>query len=135
MINWMRLFSVIAMIESGNDPTARNEAENAIGVLQIRKGVVKDVNETMGTHVKHEACFDPIISRWFCVHYLKRYDAVSSYEKACRVWNGGPAGMEKESTLGYWKRCKALLDVLSHSQRSNHRSTADIGDQPENTQP
>lgn len=36
--------SVIATIESSNNPNAYNESENAIGLYQIRLGALKDYN-------------------------------------------------------------------------------------------
>jgi len=43
--SWRRLVHAVAAVESGNDPEAYNERENAVGLLQVRQEVIDDLNE------------------------------------------------------------------------------------------
>ena len=40
--------------------------------------------------------------------YWVRYGAVTDEARA-RTWNGGPSGMKKAATVGYWNKVKAAL--------------------------
>jgi hypothetical protein len=40
--------------------------------------------------------------------YWERYDAVTDEQKA-RIWNGGPGGMRKKTTLAYWRKVQEAM--------------------------
>ena len=42
-------------------------------------------------------------------YYWRRYGAVTDEEK-CRIHNGGPKGLSKQSTLNYWQNIQKILD-------------------------
>ena len=38
------------------------------------------------------------------------YESESDFEKIARCWNGGPRGMNKSSTCGYWVKVQNELE-------------------------
>jgi len=105
------LLDAIAEVESGGDPNAYNEAEDAVGLFQIRKIYVDDVNRILGRNV---FCYadrlDPDESRMMVAVYLGRYGVCRPIEALARIHNGGPRGWKKKSTIPYWEKVKKELD-------------------------
>jgi hypothetical protein len=89
----------------------------AIGVLQIRRAVVYDVNNIYGTTYKHTDANDLhksyAICRLYLSHYGRRYRlkmrVSPTDEVLARIWNGGPDGWQKASTRVYWLRVSRYL--------------------------
>lgn len=102
------LLVAVMMVESGGNPDAYNESENAVGAYQIRELAVKDINRHYGTDYELEDFYNPILSRWAFLHYGRMYGAKTSEEYA-RIWNGGPNGNQKSSTKKYWKKVQHHL--------------------------
>ncbi len=120
-LQFLELFLAVAAVESGDNIMAYNEKEDAAGVLQIRPICLVDCNRIVG--YERWGLFDRYIPsasfEMFSVYthyYMNHYD-LSGPESAARIWNGGPRGWEKESTLAYWKRVEALLTSSTHSDR------------------
>lgn len=106
-----RLISAMIMVESNNNDGAYNRRENAVGCLQIRPVMLNDCNrilELNGLDYRYS-----LSDRWdreksiemFYVIY-NHYNPSGSLEQVARVWNGGPSGMKKWSTIKYWNRVK-----------------------------
>ena len=112
--NTTHLLSALMFVESGNNDSAHAIGEDAVGVLQIRKTMVDDVNRILKRQGKdHRFTYD---DRWlrnksiamfdiYCKHY-----GLTSAEEIARCWNGGPRGMQNDITSGYWKKVKKNLD-------------------------
>ena len=108
------LLSALMFVESGFDDSAYVKSEDAVGVLQIRKTMVDDVNRILKRQKKdHRFTYD---DRWsrnksiqmfdiYCMHY-----GLSTAEEVARCWNGGPRGMDKEATVYYWNKVQDYLD-------------------------
>ena len=108
------LLSAIMMVESRNNDSAHAIGEDAVGVLQIRKCMVDDVNRILNRQ-KKELKFT-YYDRWsrqksiqmfeiYCEHY-----GLETAEEIARCWNGGPRGMDKEATSYYWEKVQDHLD-------------------------
>ena len=108
------LLSAIMMVESRNNDYAHAIGEDAVGVLQIRKCMVDDVNRILNRQ-KKELKFT-YYDRWsrqkaiqmfeiYCEHY-----GLETAEEIARCWNGGPRGMDKEATSYYWEKVQDHLD-------------------------
>ncbi len=97
------LFTATCTVESGNDQNAINEKEQAYGAAQIRQCKLTDYNRQTRNHYSLADCLDPAISRRIYMHFAAMYNP-SELEQVSRVWNGGPRGMEKKSTVQYWNR-------------------------------
>ncbi|OHA26124.1 MAG: hypothetical protein A3C06_03855 [Candidatus Taylorbacteria bacterium RIFCSPHIGHO2_02_FULL_46_13] len=119
-----RLIAALIEVESrGNDYAIgdRHMTDRAYGPLQIRKPCVDNVNRRFGTRVRVE---DLIGNRsqsvWICQKYLEMYATRSrlgrepSEEDLARVWNGGPQGYKKLSTLPYWSKVKKALAQIKN---------------------
>ncbi len=108
------LLSALMFVESGFDDSAYARGEDAVGVLQIRKTMVDDVNRILKRQKKdYRFTYD---DRWsrnksiqmfdiYCMHY-----GLSTAEEVARCWNGGPRGMDKEATVYYWNKVQDYLD-------------------------
>tara|TARA_R100001015_G_C4629422_1_gene190266 strand:+ start:2388 stop:2984 length:597 start_codon:yes stop_codon:yes gene_type:complete len=111
------ILNAIVQVESGGDPSAHAKGEDAVGILQIRKCMVDDVNRILERQG---------ISKRFT--YIDRWDIIKSYEmfnifcdyyglttaeEMARCWNGGPRGINNPATLGYWDKVENILDINS----------------------
>ena len=110
MITEMLLTALIA-VESGGNDLARGDSGDAIGCLQIHKEVIDDVNRIYGTTYEWpQSCYNRETSKEICRLYLKHYAPKRATARMIsRIWNGGPKGHKKQSTLKYWKRVKMVM--------------------------
>jgi len=103
------LVNAIIHVESRGDIHAHNVSEDAVGVLQIRPIMVKEVNRVLG--------FDKytLQDRWDKQKSIEMFNVIRqntpnpTNEKIARNWNGGPNGYKKNSTLKYWQKVKKQL--------------------------
>lgn len=103
----------ISWKESKHDDRAvRNErtGDEARGRFQIRQCVLDDVNRIYGTGYSRQDCFNKAkatailrmyLSYWG-EYYRRQEGRPATVEVLARIWNGGPEGWRKRSTLGYW---------------------------------
>ena len=103
------LVNAIIHVESRGNTHAHNVSEDAVGVLQIRPIMVKEVNRVLGFY-KYT-----LIDRWDKQKSIEMFNVIRentpnpTNEKIARNWNGGPNGYKKQSTLKYWQKVKKLL--------------------------
>ena len=102
-IDWPKLFNAVAQVESTHNDMAYNKKEKAMGRLQIRPICLKDLRRKYGVKYQliHFRNFNK--AKWAFRHYGKMYGAVTA-EDYCRIWNGGPRGSRKTSTIKYWNK-------------------------------
>lgn len=103
----------LIIIESNSNPCEVGDNGRGIGILQIHKICVEDVNRIYGTNYKHRQMFDKELSQEIFILYLV-YGAILYKEKFCRypneeelvrMWNGGIYnGYRKSSTKIYYKQ-------------------------------
>jgi soluble lytic murein transglycosylase-like protein len=90
------ILAILMSIESGGQPnpaTCVGDNGRAIGILQIHKLVVVDVNKAYGTrYVWPDDCKDPVKSKDIATKYLTLHGKGKSPEELARIWNGGPKG-------------------------------------------
>jgi len=117
-----RLICAIAQVESGGDCNARGDFDKktgeyrAIGILQIWPITVKDANRIIG---KDKYCLKDRynrqksieICRIYLIYWAKhnKLKLDDSYSLS-RIWNGGPGGCRKQSTIKYAEKAKKVLD-------------------------
>jgi len=113
---WAALFFAIAQIESGGVP-AVNESEQAHGIYQIRQVYLDDANEYMCrrsckwmSYTLQDVHASKSKSENMIRAYSYRYKSRTP-EEIARRHNGGPRGMEKSSTIKYWKKVKPLYEA------------------------
>ena len=111
---WNNLLDAIIQVESRNDDSAHAIGEDAVGCLQIRKTMVDDVNRILRRKglwqvYTYEDRWDRIKSvemfQIYCDHYNLR-----TAEEIARCWNGGPRGINKESTVSYWEKVQKEIN-------------------------
>lgn len=108
------LLKALIYVESSNSDKAYNESEDAVGCLQIRRLMVRDINRILklqGSKQKFK-----MRDRWdrdksiqmFNI-YCEHYNIITNEDRA-RCWNGGPKGFKKRSTDKYWKKVLYFLN-------------------------
>ena len=117
-----KLLKAIAIKESGDNDKAIGDKgfrEHAYGHLQIRRPCIDDVNKKFGTHHKAKECLgNRELSEWTCKEYInmhatsKALHKLPTDESMCRIWNGGPHGYKKTSTVKYWVKIQKILKTL-----------------------
>mgnify|MGYP003127386622 CR=1 FL=1 len=113
--NTIHLLSAIMFVESSYNDSAYVASEDAVGCLQIRKCMVKDVNRILRRQ-KSPLSFT-YDDRWSRAKSIKMFDVyckhygLTTAEEIARCWNGGPQGMNNEVTAKYWIKVKNKLDI------------------------
>lgn len=97
------LIDALVHVESKGNVHASGDNGRAIGILQIHKEVIDDVNKAYGVAYSYEDRKCPIKSREICRKYLILHGGRhATNEKYARIWNGGPVGHRKRNTRKYW---------------------------------
>ena len=103
------LIEALIYIESSNNDTALNKKENALGCIQIRPIMLREVNRILKKSgsderfkMKDRKNRNKSI-RMFNI-WADAYHKPSSFEKMARNWNGGPRGYKKSKTEKYWNK-------------------------------
>lgn len=107
------LIDAIIYVESRGDTLAHNISENAVGCLQIRPIMVREVNRLLAKNdiLKVYTLED----RWNKAKSIQMFNVIKdntinpTNEKLARNWNGGPNGYKKPSTIKYWNKVKQHL--------------------------
>ena len=103
------LIDAIIYVESRGDIKAHNISEDAVGCLQIRPIMLREVNRLLGYN-KYQ-----LSDRWNKVKSIEMFNVIKEHttnptnEKLARNWNGGWNGYKKKSTLKYWQKVKEQL--------------------------
>lgn len=111
------IFITLSHLESNNGEFLYNKDEEAVGVIQIRPIMVKEVNQMLG--VKRYTLED----RWCEQKSFEMFKIYQDYvnpeydeELACRFWNGGRSGDKKKTTDvyvdKYFKIKEKLKDII-----------------------
>jgi len=100
------LIDAIIEVESGGDTLAYNSKEDAVGCLQIRPIMVREVNRLLGED-KYT-----LKDRWNKAKSIEMFNVIRSHlkgatdEQIARTWNGGYNGKNNPKTLVYWNKVK-----------------------------
>ena len=103
------LIEAIMHVESRGDTLAHNLREDAVGCLQIRPIMVREVNRLIGAN---DFTLD---DRWSKARSIEMFNVIrwhtenATNEILARNWNGGWNGYKKRSTLKYWNKVKKQL--------------------------
>lgn len=104
-----KLIDAIIYVESRGNTLAHNISEDAVGCLQIRPIMLREVNRLLGFQ-KYK-----LNDRWNKTKSIEMFNVIKKHtidpsnEKLARNWNGGWNGYKKPSTLKYWHKVKAQL--------------------------
>jgi hypothetical protein len=103
------LIDAIIYVESRGNTKAHNIKEDAVGCLQIRPIMLREVNRLLGYN-KYK-----LADRWSKAKSIEMFNVIKQHttnptnEKLARNWNGGWNGYKKQSTLKYWHKVKEQL--------------------------
>jgi len=114
------LINALMWVESRCDTAAYCKREDAVGVLQIRPIMVKEVNRIL--RLQGSSHIFTLEDRWSKDKSIDMFNVVanyyhetSSYEKIARCWNGGPKGLQKKQTQKYWRKVQKRLNENENS--------------------
>jgi len=111
------LLPALCMVESNFNSAAVGDNGKSVGILQIHKHVITDVNSRYRTDFKPKDRLDPdkskqiatLYLRHWGLHYSKKTGNKITLEVLARIWNGGPQGWSKKSTEKYWIKVKRYI--------------------------
>lgn len=99
-------------VETEHNPTLVGDNGASYGILQIQNNAIKDVNRHYGTLYKHEDAFDiqcaeeifDLYIQMWAEKLKQREGRVATTKDIVRIWNGGPRGYKKLSTIKYYRK-------------------------------
>lgn len=112
------ILPTIITIESNNNPNTIGDNGKAIGLLQIHKECVQDVNRTFNTNYSHNQMIDSLKSvQVFKLYltkginrYMYKYDKYPQTNHIVRMWNGGIyQGYRINDTKKYFEKYQSKL--------------------------
>jgi len=108
------ILDALIHVESSNNDSAYCKHEDAVGCLQIRQTMVNDVNRILKR--QGESKRYAYIDRWSRDKSIQMFKIYCNYynlttpEEIARCWNGGPRGINKPTTVRYWKKVKNKIN-------------------------
>ena len=122
------LIQAMIMVESEGNDSAYSKKEEAVGCLQIRPIMVREVNRIL--EIQKSDLRYTLEDRWSREKSIEMFHIVngyhnknSTYEEIARAWNGGPNWFKKGLTKRYWKRVQKQLKKQKKNERSNTEFT------------
>ena len=114
VISEKQIIDALMLVESGNNDSAHNISEDAVGCLQIRQTMVDDVNRILKRNKKNiRFTYDDRWCRYKSVSMFKiycRHYNLTTAEEIARCWNGGPKGLYNPSTAVYWEKVQNIIN-------------------------
>jgi hypothetical protein len=111
VIKMSNLTEAIIQVESVGNDSAYNKSEDAVGCLQIRPIMVREVNRLLKKRKNPKRY--TLLNRWDRQKSIEMFlvftKNISKFEAKARCWNGGPKGMTKSSTIKYWNKVNTIL--------------------------
>jgi len=112
------IVKALIKVESNGNNHAIGDGGMAVGCLQIWNVVIQDVNRIYHTDYKATDRTDRKKSIEICrkylaywgKHYEKKTGKTCTLEVLSRIWNGGPTGYKKDSTIKYWNKVKKEIN-------------------------
>lgn len=123
--NLSEIRDVLKHVETNHNPFAVGDGGDSWGILQIQEGVIEDINRRYGTDYAHRDAFDINCAEEIFELYITMWsEKLEEREKRdvtefdiVRIWNGGPKGYKKQSTLKYLKKYKEYKEKLLMNRR------------------
>ena len=120
VVVWDSFVAAVIQVESRGNDNAYCRKEDAVGCLQIRPIMVREVNRIL--KLNNIRMRYTLNGRWSRVRSLEMFEIMAEeveccdgltrlefYEIVARKWNGGQRGHKKRSTKKYWKKVKEKL--------------------------
>lgn len=119
-LTWVDFVEAVIYVESRGNECAHNVEEDAVGCLQIRPIMVREVNRILARN--NNPMRFTLEDRWDREKSVYMFDIIADQVPCCedvsfleytehvaRVWNGGTRGHLKCSTTTYWEKVKAKM--------------------------
>ncbi len=115
----VELLTSIEYVESRGNVRAIGDSGKAFGCLQIWNVVIQDVNRIAKTNYVHKDAFNRkrafaiagiYLTYWGKV-YKRKTGKKPTTEVYARIWNGGPSGWKKKSTIKYWRKVEYEMRI------------------------
>lgn len=112
--NIKELIKSISYVESRWNPDTINVRENAVGYLQIRPVMLREVNRILG-HEKYrsEDRFSKEKSIEMFLIVQKFYNPKFNHKIACMIWNEGRTDTTNINNKPYWRKVKRTYERLN----------------------
>ena len=120
VVVWDSFVAAVIQVESRGNDNAYCRKEDAVGCLQIRPIMVREVNRIL--KLNNIQMRYTLNDRWSRVRSLEMFEIMAEeveccedltrlefYEIVARKWNGGHRGDKKRSTKKYWEKVKGKL--------------------------
>jgi hypothetical protein len=116
---------VLKHVETSYNSDLIGDGGASFGILQIQKGVILDINRKFGTDYTHQDAFEVNCAEEIFELYIQMYTdklekreaRAATEEDIVRIWNGGPRGYQRSSTLGYLVKYKETKEKLTMAKR------------------
>ena len=110
----IKLIDAVIMVESSDNDNAHNLSEDAVGCLQIRPIMVREVNRILKKtgsekRYKKKDRFSREKSIEMFMVWKNYHHPEGGFETIARNWNGGPRGYKRNSTKHYWVKVQKAL--------------------------
>lgn len=118
-IDITEISEILKHVETNHNPEAVGDYNadgipTSYGILQIKQIAIDDVNRRYKTHYKHQDAFDvecaeeifKLYTRMWAQHLELKEHRKATDEDIVRIWNGGPNGYKKKSTIAYHLKYK-----------------------------
>jgi len=124
--NLHEIRDILKHVETDHRPSIIGDGGDSYGILQIQQGAITDVNRIYGTSYVHADAFDIECSEEIFELYIKHWTGKlekreareATEEDIVRIWNGGPQGWRRKSTLDYLFRYKKYKLDMSLNTRN-----------------
>jgi hypothetical protein len=122
--NTTEIMDNLKFLESNNDPAKIGDNGASFGILQIKQIAIDDVNREYGTQYTHQDAFNISCSEEIFMLYTQMWAnklELTTGRKATeydiiRIWNGGPRGYQKLSTIPYLNKYKILFKKITENK-------------------
>lgn len=118
--NISKIREVLKHVETNYRIEMIGDGGDSFGILQIQEAVIIDINRKFGTNYSHQDAFDEVCAEEIFELYIQMYSKklekkekrpVTEYD-IVRMWNGGPRGYKRSSTLDYLEKYKKYKEKL-----------------------
>jgi hypothetical protein len=105
------VLDAIIQVESSYRVGVCGDSGNAVGILQLWKITVRDVNRIIRKQkYKYEDRLSRVKSIEMFYIYQRHYNPTGDLERGCRIHNGGPDGWKEKNTLKYYHKILGILN-------------------------
>jgi hypothetical protein len=123
--NLPQIRNVLKHVETNYRTSIIGDGGDSYGILQIQEAVIVDVNRKYGTKYTHQDALNEACAGEIFILYIKMWsknlekkeDRPVTEDDIVRMWNGGPSGYKRSSTLNYLSKYNKYKSILVMNKR------------------